>query len=121
MAAPENPRADDRWGGGRVACGCSDAGARCSHVSHREARELHEVGWKETQMRTTASVVAACALLAVACNRGEGTADAHDQANTPPAERPASEPRHDNAAHPTMRVTGCIEPGVIAGTFMLTQ
>ena len=72
-------------------------------------------------MRITASVVAACALLAVACNRGESRADAHDQANTPPAERPASEPRRDNAAHPTMHVTGCIEPGVIAGTFMLTQ
>src|SRR5215218_4136086 len=92
-----------------------------SHVSHREARELHEVRRKETEMRITASVVAACALLAVSCNRGESRADAHDQANTPPAERPASEPRRDNAAHPTMHVTGCIEPGVIAGTFMLTQ
>ena len=71
-------------------------------------------------MRTTASVAAACALLAVACNRGEGT-DARPQANTPAAERPAGEPRGDNAAHPTMHLTGCIEPGVIAGSFMLTQ
>jgi hypothetical protein len=72
-------------------------------------------------MRITGSVVAACALIAVACNRAEPSADAHQQPNTPKTERPAGEPRRDNSTHPTMHITGCIEPGVIAGTFMLTQ
>src|SRR4051812_21509787 len=86
-----------------------------------KARELHQFRRKEMQMRMTASVVAACALMAGACHRGEATADLHQQANTRPTERPAAEPRRDNAARPTMHITGCIEPGVIAGTFMLTQ
>ena len=72
-------------------------------------------------MRITASMVAACAVLAVACHCGEATAGAQQTADTPATERPANEPRRDNAAHPTMHMTGCIEPGVIAGTFMLTQ
>ena len=31
------------------------------------------------------------------------------------------QPRGDNPAHPTMQVTGCVERGVIAGSFVLTQ
>src|SRR4051794_10822255 len=120
MAAPDDPRAKPDGVDVRV-LRLWHVGACMGHVSHREARELHEVGRKEMPMRTTASVVAACALLAGGCNRVEKTADARQQANTPSAERPAGEPRRDNAAHPTLHVTGCIEPGVIAGTFMLTQ
>jgi hypothetical protein len=68
-----------------------------------------------------ASLIAMCALTTVACNRGERTADAHTQASASQAERPANPPRDDNAAHPTMHVTGCIERGTIAGSFVLTQ
>jgi len=37
-----------------------------------------------------------------------------------PKSGPAQE-RSDNAAHPTTHLTGCVERGVIPGSFMLTQ
>ena len=66
-----------------------------------------------------ATLVAACALT-VACDRS-GTADMGEQANAAGAARPADGVPPGNAAHPTMRLTGCIERGVIPGSFMLTQ
>ena len=95
--------------------------AACGHAGSQRRPGNCTVFGRGKLMRITGSVVAACALMAVACNRGESTADAHQQANTLQTERPAGEPRRDNAAHPTMHITGCVEPGVIAGTFMLTQ
>jgi hypothetical protein len=68
-----------------------------------------------------ASLMATCALTVVACGAGERIADAHTQASAPQAGRSAHEPRNDNAAHPAMNVTGCIERGVIPGSFMLTH
>jgi hypothetical protein len=66
-------------------------------------------------------VILACALSAVGCGRGEGQADAHHQASAAQAGRDAHGERAADTAHPTMRVTGCIERGVIPGSFMLTQ
>jgi hypothetical protein len=71
--------------------------------------------------RRIVSVLGACAVAAVASGPASQTADAHQQTAAPAPERPAKEPRNDNAAHPTMHVTGCIERGVIPGSFMLTQ
>jgi hypothetical protein len=81
---------------------------------------------KENVMNTkgharVASLAAMCALIVVASNGGERTADARTEPSAPQAERPTNPPRDDNAAHPTMHITGCIERGVIAGSFVLTQ
>ena len=45
-----------------------------------------------------------------------GRVGAQDEPKSGPAQE-----RSDNAAHPTMHLTGCVERGVIPGTFMLTQ
>jgi hypothetical protein len=67
------------------------------------------------------AIVAACALSAVACERGEADAGARPQAHASQAERPTDAAPRADAAHPTMHLTGCIERGVIPGSFMLTQ
>src|SRR5829696_6330921 len=64
---------------------------------------------------------AACALSAAACDRGDADADRHQQAAASQTAPPADAAPPPDAAHPTMRLTGCIERGVIPGSFMLTQ
>jgi hypothetical protein len=57
------------------------------------------------------------AAAACACSGRDGGAGGQDDATS----RPAQEQRDENAAHPTMHLTGCVERGVIPGSFMLTQ
>jgi hypothetical protein len=52
-----------------------------------------------------------------ACSGGDAVAAGQDKAKS----LPAQEPGGDNAAHPTLHLTGCVERGVIPGSFMLTQ
>lgn len=68
-----------------------------------------------------ASILAACVLTTVAWDRGEATANAHEQSNPPQAGRPAGAAPTADAAHQTLHLIGCIERGVIPGSFMLTQ
>jgi hypothetical protein len=71
--------------------------------------------------RCLTAFVAICALSAVACDRGEADAGARPQANASQAERPTDAAPRADAARPTMHLTGCIERGVIPGSFMLTR
>jgi hypothetical protein len=71
--------------------------------------------------RCLIAIVAICALSAVACDRGEADAGARPQANASRAERPTDTAPMSDGARPTMHLTGCIERGVIPGSFMLTQ
>jgi hypothetical protein len=66
-----------------------------------------------------ATLVTAAFLAAVvwACSGHVAAARGQDEATS----RPAQERGGDNAAHPTMHLTGCVERGVIPGSFMLTQ
>ena len=71
--------------------------------------------------RGRALLVAVCAVSAAACGRGETVARVPGSAGSAQAQREVKQPRSDNPAHPTMQVTGCIERGVIGGSFVLTQ
>jgi hypothetical protein len=51
-----------------------------------------------------------------ACSGRVAAAGGQDEAS-----RPAQEGGRSNSAHPTMHLTGCVERGVIPGSFMLTQ
>jgi hypothetical protein len=66
-----------------------------------------------------ATLVTTTIVAAVVCACSGRVAAGGDQDEAP--SRPAQEPVGNDAAHPTLQLTGCVERGVIPGSFMLTQ